>query len=182
MCDTHLWRDLFFCEELTENVHQITNPQYANVLNRIRTGSHTIEDIKLLHTKTCEDNCDSQMQHIFPTKDQCKNHNNKQLQYRTSRHNPIHDIYAIDYLADEDFPEDDSFCGGLAEKLSLCNGTKVTLLRNLQTDKGLVNGAQGCVVKKNWSNTQGMKMPCSIDVRLAIQKLEVFLRKTNINQ
>ena len=164
LCDTHLWRDLFFCEELTENVRQITDPQYANLLNRIRTDSHTIEDIKLLRTKTCEDTCDSPLQHIFPTKDQYKNHSSNQLPYRTSRHNPIHDIYAIDGPADEDIPKDDSFSGGLPEKLSLCNGTKVILLRNLQIDKGLVNGAQGFFVKINWSNTQGMKMPCSIDV------------------
>ena len=164
MCGTHLWRDLFFCEELTENVRQIADPHYANLLNRIRTGTQTREDLQVLRTKICNDTNNSATQHIFPTKEQCQIHNTKQLQFRTSTQNPIHHIYAIDDPEDEDIPDDDTFCGGLPKKLSLCKNSKVMLLRNIETDKGLVNGAQGRVVNIHWSDTDNAKMPTSIEV------------------
>ena len=56
MCGYHLWRDLFQIVELTEDVRQLNDPDYARILNRIRVGKHTIRDIKTLllcMTVTC---------------------------------------------------------------------------------------------------------------------------------
>ena len=44
----HLWRELFTLVELTANMHQRNDSAYSEVLNRVRTGSQTAEDIQLL--------------------------------------------------------------------------------------------------------------------------------------
>ena len=48
---THLWRDLFSIVELHTNMQQRNDSAYSEVLNRIRTGDHTTEDIWLLRTR-----------------------------------------------------------------------------------------------------------------------------------
>ena len=48
---THLWTDLFKMVELCTNMHQRNDTAYSEVLNRIRTGDHTTEDIQLLRTR-----------------------------------------------------------------------------------------------------------------------------------
>lgn len=70
MCGTHLWRDLFHIMELTENVRQVKDPVYAQLLNRIRVGKHLPEDIQLLlsrHIKYQPQRPETAYQHIFPT-------------------------------------------------------------------------------------------------------------------
>ena len=48
---THLWRDLFTMVELHTNMRQRNDTTYSEVLNRIRTGDHTSDDVKLLRTR-----------------------------------------------------------------------------------------------------------------------------------
>ena len=47
---THLWRELFTMVELTVNIHQ-RNDIYSDVLNGIRTGNQTAEDIQPLRSR-----------------------------------------------------------------------------------------------------------------------------------
>ena len=48
---THLWRGLFTVVELHTNMRQRNDTTYSEVLNRIRTGDRTTEDIQLLRTR-----------------------------------------------------------------------------------------------------------------------------------
>ena len=48
---THLWRDLFTMAELHTNMRPRNDTTYSEVLNQIRTGDHTAEDIQLLRTR-----------------------------------------------------------------------------------------------------------------------------------
>ena len=51
----HIWKDKFKLHELTEIVRQQEDPEFAEVLSRVRTGVHTAEDTAIL--KTIECNC-----------------------------------------------------------------------------------------------------------------------------
>ena len=68
----HLWKDLFHCIELTQNVRQKGDIAYATMLNRIRTGKHTNRDIKFLKSKHVPKTKPLNTQHIFPTKELCR--------------------------------------------------------------------------------------------------------------
>ena len=48
---THLWRTLFTVFELTTNMRQRNDTTFSEVLNHIRTGSHTPDDIQLLRSR-----------------------------------------------------------------------------------------------------------------------------------
>ena len=48
---THLWRDLFKMVEFNTSMRQRKDTTYSEVLNHIRTGDHTTEDIQLLQTR-----------------------------------------------------------------------------------------------------------------------------------
>ena len=47
---SHLWRDFFKVIELEVNMHQQNDFSFSEILNRIRTGVHTNEDVKVLQT------------------------------------------------------------------------------------------------------------------------------------
>lgn len=80
MPTVHLWKDMFQCFELTQNVRQRGDSQYASLLNRIRTGTHTAYDIHVLKSRKCSRIATKRtVQHIFPTKDQCKTVNGYKL-------------------------------------------------------------------------------------------------------
>ena len=47
---SHLWRDFFKVIELEVKMHQQNDFSFSEILNRIRTGVHTNEDVKVLQT------------------------------------------------------------------------------------------------------------------------------------
>ena len=48
---SHLWRDFFKVIELEVNMRQQNDASSSEILNRIRTGVHTNEDVKVLQTR-----------------------------------------------------------------------------------------------------------------------------------
>ena len=45
---SHLWRDFFKVIELEVNMRQQNDVSFSDILNRIRTGVHTNEDVKVI--------------------------------------------------------------------------------------------------------------------------------------
>ena len=102
---THLWRDLFQLIELEQNMRQKADASYARLLNHVRTGSHTYEDVSMLQSRILSSDklvkppfsTVSMLQsrilssdklvkppfstalHLLPTVQQCNRHNNKCL-------------------------------------------------------------------------------------------------------
>ena len=49
----HIWKDYFYLHELTEIVRQQGDPTFAEIMSRVRLGSLTDSDIKILNTIEC---------------------------------------------------------------------------------------------------------------------------------
>ncbi|MEW8561119.1 MAG: DUF6570 domain-containing protein [Candidatus Thiodiazotropha sp.] len=151
---SNLW-PLFRPFFLNENVRQNQDIPFSQLLNRIRLGHFSSDDIDLLKTRLVPaDAVDHSIFHIYPTRECVRQHNNK-IQNTLSAPQMIYN--AIHYFSENDMeankeitnmsciPDDDRDAGGLPSTLTFSVGTRVMLLRNLCVAYGLINGAQGYV-------------------------------------
>ena len=81
---THLWRDLFQLVELEQNMCQKGDASYTQLLNHVRTGSHTYEHISMLKSRVVASDellkpPFSSALHLLPTVEQCNQHNSRCL-------------------------------------------------------------------------------------------------------
>ncbi|XP_078586291.1 uncharacterized protein LOC144868192 [Branchiostoma floridae x Branchiostoma japonicum] len=160
----HLWRDLFTLHELRSNVRQSQDQKFADMLNRIRVGTPTIEDINTLKSRMpphvdLQSPPFSTATRIYAKLKQCDMHNNKCL------HNMNTKIYTIEarhrilnspkycphqYVSSEEIskylPTDHRDTAGLPTTLQLTIGAEVMLRRNISTSHGLTNGSTGTVI------------------------------------
>ena len=65
----NLWKDLFQVYELSEIMRQKEDGEFAELLSRLREGSHTKEDVDMLRSRVVHTDSDSPMLNIqaFPT-------------------------------------------------------------------------------------------------------------------
>lgn len=150
-----LW-PFFKPQFLTQNVRQLNDLRYAELLNHVRIGFLDYSDIELLQTRIVSsvDRMNRiQHLHIFPTVRLVKEHNEFVQSTLTET---CYCIEAVHYFSNNDLhpeesvpqeliPLEDRDAGGLLNKLYISVGTRVMLLRNLETEVGLVNGALGYV-------------------------------------
>ena len=179
----HLWRDFFTMIELTIIERQKGDPDFTELLGHIRIGCPTEDDVNFLinksKNKSMSPEAISNTFCLFPTIDQCKEHNIGMLQALSSS-STIYTIDAqhafVDHIAegrallssrpvDSSFiPKDDRECAGLTSQLSVSIGAVVMLCRNIRTSDGLVNGARGVVTGFIWDK-QYNKRPAAILIR-----------------
>ena len=159
----HIWKNLFHFHQLQTNYRQKDDNTYLDILNRARLGKLNCADIALLNTKrTSNAAVPQKYQRIYPLKTLCTAYNDRQTQQFTSG---IHKIAAQDDPITSSISDDDSNCGGLPKTLHLGIGSRVMLLRNIETKAGLVNGAQGTVMDFQWLHdniTSTSKFPCAV--------------------
>lgn len=149
-----IWQ-LFDSIFLTENVRQKNDHVYSALLNRVRIGYPSDEDILLLKTRLVYNTQVnfSEHLHIFPTRKQVELYNKEQL---TKLCNKTYVIHAEHYFSSSErnahalvpmemIPVDNSLAGGLEKELMISINCRVMLTRNINTDQGLVNGAMGVV-------------------------------------
>ena len=142
---------------LTENMRQITDQSYANLLNRARVGLLHDLDVEQLKSRLGLHLTEpfSSALHIFPKRNMvdefntvCQNALN--LHTHCFTFNAEHYFSASDMRpgADVDsayIPAHDRQAGGLPRSLTVSSGSRVMLIRNIYTRQGLVNGAMGAV-------------------------------------
>ena len=146
-----LWKNHFKMVELTEIQRQKNDLQFAELLNRLRIGGHTREDIDTLKTRKIEEDSEAyphEVTHIFPKNEGVDRHNKKMLKNLDVTKITVN---AIDCRKDVqtgqvDTTELDGTAGGLFKTLVLGVGARVMLIKNLDVQDGLVNSATGVIV------------------------------------
>ena len=141
--------------KLHTNMCQHNVNTYSEVLNRIHTGDHTVEDIQLLRTRLTsgvvnpvqlQDPVFSSPLYLLPRKEQFE------------EYNLPHGVTSRD-VSEHLIPKDDNNCAGLPHTLKLALGAQVMLRRNIMCEDGLVNGVRGEIVGFKWSGSADRQDP-----------------------
>lgn len=144
-----LWDD-FLVVELKDIMRQRDDVSFAEMLNRIRIGQATHDDIALLKTRLVFDNnliYPRNALHVFATNKKVNSHNDMMMTELGCEIKNIKAKDKIPHLLSGYTPKDDErFTGGLPNILRIAIGARVMLTRNIDVTDGLVNGSIGIVV------------------------------------
>lgn len=167
----NIWQDLFSLFELVEIMRQKEDLRFAQLLNRLREGNQLPDDIRLLNTRTIQNENEStvKMSHLFTRKLEVANFNRKVFDETLDAKKTI--IEAIDSISGEialnlkkkilsKIPVDTAKTKGLAKFLHLAEELPAELCINIDILDGLTNGTP-CTIKKLDFRVDGFKR-CSI--------------------
>ena len=148
----------FQLHELTEIVRQNGDPQFAALLNRLREGNETEQDIQFIESLSETDTSNWPEDHckLYITNRLTDNENDKHLSAFRIQGHTVHTIIAKDAKGDivtnlhainirQDVPISET--GNLPYCLQICEGSRVMLTVNLDIGDHLINGSIGTVVK-----------------------------------
>uniref|UniRef100_A0A8W8LNP2 DNA helicase n=1 Tax=Magallana gigas TaxID=29159 RepID=A0A8W8LNP2_MAGGI len=154
---TNLWRDNFQMYELTEIMRQKDDKEFAEILNRLRKGKHTTDDLaKLKGALTTNDSKLSNIPHLFATRKEVFGFNEKIFSQSSSEMKVV--IKAIDWVIgcpNEALhprilckvPDDNSKTMGQVSDLQLVIDVPAEITNNVNVQDGVTNGSP-CIVKK----------------------------------
>ena len=152
--ESKLWENLdLYTVLLTKNYRQ-NEENLITALSNMRTNSLTDADVKLLKTRECKENIDTQNAlHIFATNQEADNYNNMKFNKINSKE---YKLYAIDgvykgeklienptNLREENILKRIDVVCSAEKSISLKIGVRVMLLINYDFEKGLINGSCG---------------------------------------
>ncbi|KAK3100749.1 hypothetical protein FSP39_024640 [Pinctada imbricata] len=148
---TSVW-DIFDLFELDEIVRQKGDPEFANLLSRVRIGKQTESDITTLKSLEQNFRIPNDALSIFLTNELKDMYNNKQLDQLSSK---VYTIKAKDTKRDlhsgcivvnitSTNPHE---TGGLASEIQVALMAKYMQTKNVDISDGLVNGATGIIMK-----------------------------------
>ena len=157
---TNIWNEYFTLFELTEIMRQKDDKEFAELLNRLREGNHTQNDIEVLKERILkirpgQENYPINMTHLFLTNAQVNNHNNTIYQASNTDKAQIKRIdIVVGDMSDalkkkmkEKIPDDPSKTMGLYTVVLIAVGAKYDLTANVNVTDGMTNGAE-CIVEK----------------------------------
>ena len=192
---SHLWRDFFTMIELKVNMRQQNDMSFSQILNRLRKGEHTADDIKVLEGRLVSDKSvdlsappfDTALR-LYPRTVNVDEYNDSQiadLSKKTKLYvfEAEHAIlqsrgqfYAnVQYneVPERLIPQDDKDCAALLRRLRLAVGARVMLRRNINCGDGLVNGARGTIVGFKWTGSAGdQTKPGELPVEVYVRFLD----------
>ena len=141
---TNIWNEYFTLFELTEIMRQKDDKEFTELLNRLREGNHTQNDIEVLKERILkirpgQENYPINMTHLFSTNAQVNNHNNTIYQ---ASHTDKAQIKCIDIVVGdmsdalkkkikEKIPDDPSKTMGLYTVVLIAVGAKYDLTANV---------------------------------------------------
>ncbi|XP_078383840.1 uncharacterized protein LOC144666317 [Oculina patagonica] len=155
----NVWTDYFTLFELTEIMRQKDDKEFAELLNRLREGNHSENDIailkqRLLTVRPGQDNYPMNIAHLFTTNASVDSHNN--ALYTLTKTDKAQ-IKAVDIIVGDisddlkkqiknKIPDDPTKTMGLYSVVSVATGAKYDLTTNIDVTDGLTNGAE-CVIE-----------------------------------
>jgi hypothetical protein len=154
-----LWVDHFHFFELKQVMRQKDDQTFAELLNRLREGLHTDDDIQVLRSRQVDTNQITALQvlpHLFCRRQATKAHKTSVLQnVHSAEQIVIKEIHDISGHVSPDLQQtilskisgDYSLFMGLQKELSLGIGLPGEICVNVDTADGLTNGAS-CLIKK----------------------------------
>ncbi|KAF6215915.1 hypothetical protein GE061_000250 [Apolygus lucorum] len=157
--EINLWRGFSFCE-LTINMRQRNDTEFIDLLNNLRFGGITISQLELLcqrrRVPLIGEFQDGLAVRIYPTLKLVEEYNTK-MSAEFAKSQRMYVVNAIDESREAAtygkrppsnvIPVDVNNCGGLLHTISISEGSRVMLRRNISISNGLVNGAMGIVAK-----------------------------------
>ena len=175
--------------ELTQVMRQKEDKAFAGILNRIREGKHSNNDINILKQrilKLTPDHPDYPMiaTHLYSTNISVDEHNDEI--FKKSRYEKV-EIKAIDIvlgdLSDElkerlkkQIPNDPTKTMGIYSVYRLLKEAKYDLTTNVSVTDGMTNGAE-CVIKKMDYRVTGSSRPSIIWVQFSEEDIAKKYRK-----
>ena len=159
-----------FIPFILKEQHRQQEGEFLNILNRIRVGEHTQEDIDLLNTRQVDKNnvdLPKNTMILYPT--------NKQVDFANEFYfNSIEGDEEYFYADDETYLYDKDYSKNIRvpNVLTLKEGCKVLLLANINVSKGIVNGSHGVYLYSKFD-----KLVCRFNdeiVEVPKQKFEVY--------
>ncbi len=148
-----IWVQKFCMHELTEIVRQKGDPLFAEILSRIRVGTHTEDDIKKI--AECENTNTEEFPddviNLYVSNSQVQTYN----KFKMSQFENKLTITAQDSAKDEETnttsvtvnSKNIHETGGLPDSLTITEGIKVLITKNIDISDHLVNGVTGTVKK-----------------------------------
>ena len=145
-----LWTSLFKVIELTEIQRQKDDQQFAQLLNRVRIGNQTEQDLNVLKSRQTSKSAAQypvNATHMFVYNKMKDEHNSQMLEKLS---NPKFCFKAVDSKKDVqtqriDTSEFSQNAGGLPAELTVAVEARVVLTKNIDVSDGLVNSAVGTV-------------------------------------
>ena len=151
----NLWKKYFTMYELDEIMRQRESKIFADILNRLREGKHTADDIaKIKERCVNESSCPKEAPRLFIQNAKVDEYN--KIVYRTSTGNKYIIIAQdsvigansaelrekilrqVSYLSTKNTKQ-------LARNLALAEGERTEIALNVRTDDGLTNGASNVI-------------------------------------
>ncbi|CAB3995466.1 Hypothetical predicted protein [Paramuricea clavata] len=150
----HPWR-VFKMVELIDIMRQKNDEAFTELLNRIRTASHTEDDIKVIQSRCItpsDPNYPSDALHIWAENDPVNEHNQTKLETIQA---PLFVLKAKDQYAknvnkqdiDRVLARGRSETCGLDFEIQMKEGARIMLTTNINIQDRLINGQMGTVVK-----------------------------------
>jgi hypothetical protein len=132
--------DVFFLET---RMRQLADPQFGELLQRVRTDGATDSDWNLLMTRHCTDlaSLPHECVHLFPVNVAVDKHNEQVLRQMVTKDNPICTIAAVKSNGKKQQQQHSALCDKNSGTLKLAVGAKVMLLQNMSVTHVLVNGS-----------------------------------------
>lgn len=177
------WRK-FKLVELQQIMRQNDDLCFAQLLNRIRTADHTLDDLNTLELRNDLnlDNVENEL-HIYALNQDVNKHNQKMLEKLKL---PISTLKAIDkFPQGKSISKNPIFSAGLPEEIKVAVSARVMLIRNVDTSDGLVNGAHGIIKSFAYdSNHQIKAVLIEFDndrIGIKIRSKNLYLREQTLN-
>ena len=197
----NIWTEYFTLFELTEIMRQKDDKQFAELLNRLREGMHSEDDIailkqRILNKRPERDSYPMNMTHLFTTNASVDAHNNALYTHTKTDKAQIKSVDIIVGDISDDLkkqmknkiPDDPTKTMGLYSVVSVATAAKYDLTTNIDVTDGLTNGAE-CVIENIDYRVDNSNRPSIIwvsfphpDIGRMQRRENAHLYKTDINK